>query len=87
MSDDRTWMLEGIRVLDLSLGTLTDEGAAALLASPSIARLERLDVHHHFCSEEMTAKLQALGVGVDDSGREKPDVYGDEAWRYVAVGE
>jgi len=80
-------VVERIRVLDLSLGTLTDEGAAALLASPAIARLEKLDVHHHFCSEEMTAKLQSLGVEVDASEREKPDVYGDEVWRYVAVGE
>jgi len=80
-------VVERIRVLDLSLGALTDEGAAALLAGPAIARLEKLDVHHHFCSEEMTAKLQSLGVEVDASEREKPDVYGDEVWRYVAVGE
>jgi len=80
-------VVERIRVLDLSLGTLTDEGASALLDSPAIARLEKLDVHHHFCSEEMTAKLQSLGVEVDASEREKPDIYGDEVWRYVAVGE
>jgi hypothetical protein len=35
----------------------------------------------------MTAKLQSLGVEVDASEREEPDVYGDEVWRYVAVGE
>jgi hypothetical protein len=80
-------VVERIRVLDLSLGILTDEGAAALLASPAIARLEKLDVHHHFCSEEMTAKLQSLGVEVDASERKEPDRYGDEVWRYVAVGE
>jgi hypothetical protein len=80
-------VVERIRVLDLSLGVLTDEGAAALLASPAIARLEKLDVHYHFCSEEMTAKLQSLGVEVDASERKEPDRYGDEIWRYVAVGE
>jgi hypothetical protein len=80
-------VVERIRVLDLSLGVLTDEGAAALLASPAIARLEKLDVHHHYCSEEMTAKLQSLGVEVDASERKDPDRYGDEVWRYVAVGE
>ena len=80
-------VVERIRVLDLSLGAMTDEGAAALLDSPAIARLEKLDVHHHFCSEEMTAKLQSLGIEVDASEREKPDIYGDEVWRYVAVGE
>jgi hypothetical protein len=63
------------------------KGAAALLDGPAIARLEKLDVHHHFCSEEMTAKLQSLGVEVDASEREKPGVYGEEVWRYVAGGE
>jgi hypothetical protein len=80
-------VVERIRVLDLSMGVMTDEGAAALLASPAIARLEKLDVHHHYCSEEMTAKLQSLGIEVDASERKEPDKYGDEVWRYVAVGE
>lgn len=80
-------VVERIRVLDLSMGTLTDEGAAALWGSPAIARLEKLDVHHHYCSEEMTEKLQSLGIEVDASEREDPDIYDDEVWRYVAVGE
>ena len=78
-------VVERIRVLDLSLGILTDEGAATLLESPAVARLEKLDVHHHFCSEEMTAKLQSLSVEVDASERMEPDVYDDEVWRYVAI--
>jgi hypothetical protein len=69
------------------MGVMTDEGAAALLASPAIARLEKLDVHHHYCSEEMTAKLQSLGIEVDASERKEPDEDDDEVWRYVAVGE
>jgi hypothetical protein len=77
-------MIERIRVLDLSMGALTDEGAAALLTSPAIARLEKLDVRRHFCSEEMTVKLQSLGIEVDAS--ERQEVYGDDV-RYVAVDE
>src|SRR5262245_56937456 len=80
-------VVERIRVLDLSLGILTDEGAAALLESPAVARLEKLDVHHHFWSEEMTAKLQSLSFEVDASERMEPDIYDDEVWRYVAVSE
>jgi hypothetical protein len=80
-------VVERIRVLDLSLGTMADEGAKALLSSPAIARLEKLDVHHHFCSKEMTDKLQSLGIKVDASERQEPDMYDDEVWRFVAVGE
>jgi hypothetical protein len=80
-------VVERIRVLDLSMGILTDEGAAALLASPTIARLEKLDVHHHYCSEEMTEKLKSLGIEVDASDRREPRRYDDEVYRYVAVSE
>ena len=76
-------ILERIRVLDLSLGTLSDAGAAALLANPLIRKLEKLDVHHHYCSDEMVHKLQALPITVDVS-----DAQGlDDEDRYVAVSE
>jgi hypothetical protein len=80
-------ILERIRVLDLSLGTLDDSGAAALLASPAIRKLEKLDLHHHYCSEAMMAQLQTLGIAVDVSEREEPDVWNGEEHRYVAVSE
>jgi hypothetical protein len=82
-------IVERILILDLSLGTLSDEGAEALLRGPAIAKLEKLDIHHHFCSEEMIAKLQSLSIEVDASERPELDIddssddYGD--LRYVAV--
>lgn len=80
-------VLRRLHTLDLSLGTLGDEGAAALLASPLVAGLGdgrgKLDIHHHYCSEEMTARLQALPIEVNADEREDEDDYG----RYVAVGE
>ncbi len=78
-------LLERLRVLDLSLGTLCDNGAAALLASPGIKNLEFLDLHHHYCSDEMVAKLETLGIKVDASEQEDPEKYDGE--RYVAVAE
>jgi hypothetical protein len=78
---------ERIRLLDLSLGTLGDEGAAALLASPAVARLEKLDIHHHYCSEEVVQRLEALGITVDASERQEPEDYDGRAHRYVAVSE
>jgi hypothetical protein len=80
-------VLDRIRILDLSLGTLGDEGAAALLASPAVARLQKLDIHHHFCSNEMVERLQGLGIEVDASEQEKEEEYSGERYRYVAVSE
>ncbi len=72
-----------LEVLDLSLGTLSDEGAAALLASPAVRGLKKLDVHHHWCSDEVMEQLRALGTQVDVS--EQQDL--EEDWRFVAIGE
>ncbi|MFY1637697.1 STM4015 family protein [Solwaraspora sp. WMMB335] len=72
--------------LDLSLGTLTDTGAAALLAGQPLTHLRRLDLHRHYLSAEMTARLPAVltGVEVDVTDRLEADEY---MGRYVAVGE
>ena len=80
-------LLERLRFLDLSLGTLSDDGAAALLASPGMKNLELLDLHHHYCSDEMVSKLARLGIRVDTSDKQEPDVYDGESNRYVAVAE
>jgi hypothetical protein len=80
-------IVERIRILNLSLGTLGDEGAEALWASPAIARLEKLDIQHHFLSEEMTRRMESLGIEVDADERLEPYDAGDEVWRYIAVSE
>jgi hypothetical protein len=80
-------LLERLRVLDLSLGTLDDIGAAALLNCPAVRRLEKLDLHYHFCSEEMMQRLQALGIEIDVSERQEPDRWDGEERRFVAVSE
>ncbi|ANH68038.1 STM4015 family protein [Mitsuaria sp. 7] len=70
--------------LDLSLGTIGDAGAKALLASPHVASLKRLDLSHHYISEPLQAQLRAAipGVVLDDAQDS-----GDDDDRYVAVGE
>ena len=80
-------LLERLRVLDLSLGTLSDDGAAALLASPAVARLKLLDIHHHYCSDAMVRKLEALGIKVDASDPQAEDDDDGQTERYVAVSE
>ncbi len=53
--------------LDLSMGTLSDEGAEALLDGQPLTHLSTLDLHHHFLSEAMAARVGKAfaGVGVN----------------------
>jgi hypothetical protein len=80
-------LIERIRVLDLSLGMLDDQGARVLLDCPAVRRLEKLDVHYHYCSLEMVERLQSLGIEVDASEHQEPDMWGGEEHRFVAVSE
>ena len=78
-------ILARLSVLDLSLGALSDDGGEALLACPAIKRLTRLDLHRHYMSDAMSARLKSLGIDVnlDDPQGETAD----KADRYVAVSE
>ncbi|WP_052721227.1 STM4015 family protein [Actinoplanes rectilineatus] len=71
--------------LDLSMGALGDDGAAALLAGQPLTHLSRLDLHHHFMSEDMTKRLvdELKGVLVDVSDPQQEEEWG----RYTEVSE
>ncbi|GGY37129.1 STM4015 family protein [Streptomyces omiyaensis] len=78
--------------LDLSMGVLTDEGAAALLDGQPLTHLRELDLEHHYLSETMTERLTAAlaphGVRVVLDDPQSPEDDGDgDVWRYVAVAE
>lgn len=76
-----------LHTLDLSLGTLTDEGGLALAASASVKALRKLDLHRHYLSPEVAARLAELGPEVDVSEPTEPDEWNGKKHRYVAVGE
>ena len=77
-------VLKQLEVLDLSNGTLSDVGAQALLnLSPSLS-LKKLDLSHHYMTNDMvnrlkkTLKCEVLADGANDPGEE---------WRSVVVSE
>ncbi|MGW1126909.1 STM4015 family protein [Streptomyces sp. NPDC002526] len=80
-----------LKTLDLSCGTLGDEGAAALLEGQPLTHLDVLDLHHHFLTEPMeqrvTEALAPHGVRVDLSERCEPWDNRGPAGRYVTVSE
>jgi hypothetical protein len=82
-----------LEALDLSMGVLTDEGAAALLGGQPLTHLKKLDLHHHYLTQPLVDRirqtLEPAGVEVDlDRGDADEDTEDDgTVWRYVAVGE
>ncbi|GAA4955510.1 hypothetical protein GCM10023205_16760 [Yinghuangia aomiensis] len=75
--------------LDLSMGTLGDEGAEALLAGQPLTHLKRLRINHHFISdptsERLRKTLRPLGVTVDIDSPEALRDWG--SGRYAEVTE
>lgn len=80
-------VVAGLESLALSMGTLTDEGAEALLSGQPLTHLRRLDLHHHYLTGPMVKHVEAAfagtGVEVDLSEQEEAD----DDWRYIAVAE
>ena len=77
-------LLERIKVLDLSLGTLGDAGVKALLRNPAIKQLKRLNLQHSWLSGGVRKQLAKLPIEVELAGCYDFEARGD---RYVAVGE
>jgi hypothetical protein len=77
-------LLRQLRVLDLSLGTMTDEGARVLAAARgALSHLDTLDLSHNFLTADGIATVQGLATHVitEDQQVAEDDFY------YVAVGE
>ena len=72
-----------LKVLDLSMGVLTDKGAAALRDSAAIRNLQHLNLRYHYLSEGMMEQLKALGISINLEDKMEED--GDD--RYIEVAE
>ncbi|NUU21521.1 MAG: STM4015 family protein [Streptomycetaceae bacterium] len=79
-----------LRTLDLSMGTLGDEGAEALLTGQPLTHLDQLVVSHHFMTKRMCDRLAealpGIVLGLEDV-EEEDNLDGPEVWRYVEVSE
>lgn len=80
-------LIERIKVLDLSMGTLTDKGAAALIASGKLGQLERLDIAFHYVTPEMVDELSRHTPNLVADNPQQPDDWDGEPHYYVAVSE
>ena len=84
-------VLDQLESLSLSMGTLTDTGAEALLGGQPLTHLRQLDLGHHFLSEAVADRVRAAfasaGTDVDLSDAQTPHRRRDEEWRFVAVSE
>lgn len=78
-------ILDQLHTLDLSMGTLTDKGAEALINSDKIRKLQLLDLSYHYMSEEMMERWKRTGLNVDISDRQ--DNGDDEDYRYPSLTE
>ncbi len=77
-------ILRRIETLDLLLGNLGDEGAVALISGGNLSGLKRLDIHHHYVSDEVIDGLRDTGVELN--AEERQDASDDDD-RYIAVSE
>ncbi|WP_211297067.1 STM4015 family protein [Paenibacillus castaneae] len=77
-------ILDGLDTLDLSYGTLSDEGAEALLASARIKKLKHLNLSYHYMSDEMIERWKQSGLSVDVSDQQDTD---EDDWRYPFLTE
>lgn len=77
-----------LETLDLSLGTLTDQGGQLLLDEiPKWPDLKTLDVHYNYLTEQMAGQLEKLSLSVDASERNQPDEYHGTIYRNAMLTE
>ncbi|WP_030199968.1 STM4015 family protein [Streptomyces sp. NRRL S-87] len=81
-----------LETLDLSMGVLTDQGAAALLGGQPLTHLKKLDLHHNYLSDPVKQRfkdaLEGAGVILDlDRDGAEEDEWDGRVHRFVAVGE
>ena len=79
-----------LHTLDLSLGTMTDDGARALVeARRALANLDTLDLRHNYLTADGINAVAGLATRVITDDQQQPSIWGTPptAHYYVAVSE
>ncbi|OBZ08554.1 hypothetical protein A7975_26055 [Bacillus sp. FJAT-26390] len=77
-------ILDQLDTLDLSYGTLSDEGGEALLASERIKKLKHLNLSYHYMTGELLERWKQSGLSVDVTDQQEAD---EDDWRYPFLTE
>lgn len=70
-------IVAGLEVLDLSMGTLTDDGVRLLLGGQALSHLRLLDMSENYLSDGMVRLLAGSGIAFDGTNQRRPSVYDD----------
>ena len=80
--------MQQLSTLDFSNGTLTDKGGQMILDKiPEYTNIKQVDLHFHFLSDEMMAKLEKLPVEINLEEQNEAEEYDGEIYRYAMLTE
>ena len=80
--------MKQIKRLELSMGSLTDEGGQKLVDQlPGFPNIQELDVHYHYLSDDMMEKLENLPIEVNVNEQNEPDEWDGEVYYYPMLTE
>lgn len=80
--------IKQIKRLELSMGSLTDQGGQKLVDQlPGFPNIQELDVHYHYLSDDMMEKLEKLPIEVNVKEQNEPDEWDDEVYYYPMLTE
>lgn len=81
-------ILPQLETMDISAGTLTDEGAQLLLDNADkIAHLKFINMRYNYLSDGMKEELQKLPVKIDVEESQEADEYDGELWYNPMITE
>lgn len=81
-----------VSTLDLAYGTMTDKGGAMLLEElPNYAGIKKLNLEHHFLSDDMVKKISSMceekGIEVNMEEQQEADDYDGEVYYWPMLTE